>query len=130
MKHNEDEFEDADESDDLDLFSTISPTSPLPAGSDTTKALARSGIMDAIVSMTKSEPRDMRVRSAHTKVGDIRKVIEYVQTGEELEGLGGLLKGWRILGKRVTDKTASSLVGEFLGNGLGDSTVCWAGRAG
>lgn len=112
VKHNEDEFDDVEESDDLDLFSTISPTSPLPTGTDQTKALARQSIMDSIVSMTKSEPRDMRARSAHTRVGDIRKVFEYAQNGEELEGLGGLLKGWRILGKRITDKTASSLVGE------------------
>ena len=111
-KYNEDEFEEEDP--DLDLFATVSPTTPLAAGADQTKALVRQSIVDNVVSMTKADPRDMKFRSAHTRVGDIRKVFEYAQNGEDLEGLAGLLKGWRILGKRVTDKSAASLVGEWL----------------
>lgn len=46
------------------------------------------------------------------RVGMLRKVVQLSDTPEELEELRGVLRGWRVLGGKVTGQTAKEIVGE------------------
>lgn len=47
------------------------------------------------------------------RVGELRKVAQLSDTPADLEGLGAVLKSWRVAGKKVTEQTAKEIVGEW-----------------
>lgn len=114
----EDPFAEAEEDDDLDLFAgTTSTTEPITASSSTNaQAIARRTERAAIIERIKhlsTRPRIELVEPLkHMRIGDLRKVISYAESREDLEVVEKVLKAWRYFGKRVTQKTMDAFVGE------------------
>ena len=48
-----------------------------------------------------------------TRVGILRKVAQLCEKPEELDELRGALRGWRVMGMRITAKTADEIIGTF-----------------
>ncbi|RSH79773.1 uncharacterized protein EHS24_009431 [Apiotrichum porosum] len=54
------------------------------------------------------------------RVGELRKVAQLSDTPADLEGLGAVLKSWRVAGKKVTEQTAKEIVGRCINLGRPD----------
>lgn len=51
---------------------------------------------------------------SQTRIGVLRKIVSLSQSAEEVEGLEGVLRGWRVLGGRITEQTGNEIVGELI----------------
>lgn len=108
-----------DEEDELDLFAgTTSTTEPIPASSSTdagviARRVERAAIIERIKHLSTRTRAELEEPLRHMRIGDLRKVISYAESREELEIVEKVLKAWRYFGKRVTQKTMDAFVGGF-----------------
>ena len=102
---------DAEDTED-DLF----PASDTPSTSaNTSDRSARRHELIQIISAASILPSLERRRAmSNTRVGTLRKIVQFSDTPEELEEIRGALRGWRVMGMRVTAKTAEEIVGGLL----------------
>lgn len=62
----------------------------------------------------RSLPSDERARAfANVRVGVLRRIVQ-LYPSEDIEGLRSVLRNWRMLGGRVTRKTAEEIVGRLV----------------
>lgn len=115
----DDPFAEEDE-EDLDLFSgTTSAFEPIPASSSTdagaiARRVERAAIIERIKHLSTRPRAELVDPLKHMRIGDLRKVISYAESREDLESVEKVLKAWRYFGKRVTQKTMDAFVGESL----------------
>lgn len=124
-------YEEEPETDEpeQDLFATSEESHPEPSKAeiiakaetfkkvktqrpDLTKTRAR--LIESIHTAAALPPKDrMHQQLGAVRVGTLRRVVAASISVEQLEELRGVLKGWRVMGMRVTEKTAEEIVGEF-----------------
>ncbi|GFZ47927.1 hypothetical protein JCM24511_05674 [Saitozyma sp. JCM 24511] len=107
-----DEYDEPESSDDLfDLSSTPAPTSD--------RADLRAAVLSRITEIASLPPLERKRAIAEVRVGELRRVVS-LTTPEELDGLREVFRTWRVLGMRVTNKTADETVGRCCNLGRPD----------
>lgn len=104
-----DEFQDeAEEEYEQDLFDQPDATPTIRDPSAQLQPLL------AQLEAVRSLPSDERAGAfADVRVGVLRRIVQ-LYPSEEVEGLRGVLRSWRMLGGRVTRKTAEEIVGRLV----------------
>lgn len=98
---------------DEDLFAS---TESSPASSSPTDRSAQRTELVRTISTISSLPNSEKKRAVSTtRVGILRQVAQLCDNPKELDELKGALRGWRVMGMRITAKTAEEIVGAFLG---------------
>ena len=99
-----------DDEHEADLFST---TEFQPPVSDQSNRSERRLELIRTISRASSLPNAEKKRTVSiTRIGTLRKVVQLCDTAEELNDLRGALRGWRVMGIKVTGKTAEEIIGE------------------
>jgi hypothetical protein len=104
-----DEFQDEPEEEyEQDLFDQPDATPTIRDPSAQLQPLL------AQLEAVRSLPSDERAGAfADVRVGVLRRIVQ-LYPSEEVEGLRGVLRSWRMLGGRVTRKTAEEIVGRLV----------------
>ena len=96
--------------DDLFPASDISSTS----ANSSDRSARRLELIRIISAASILPTREKKRVMSSTRVGTLRKIVQFCDTPEELEDIRGALRGWRVMGMRVTAKTAEEIVGRCL----------------
>lgn len=72
----------------------------------------RENIKSSILAAVAVKGKERRVAGASLPIGSLRKVAQLSESAEDVEELRGVLRTWRVLGKKVTTQTAVEIIGE------------------
>lgn len=96
--------------DDDDLFAD---TGSSPTSADTSDHSARrQEVLQKISTISSLPNREKKREASSFRVGSLRKMVQLCDKPEELDELRRALRGWRVMGMRVTPKTAEEIAGE------------------
>ena len=118
-----DHEQDEDIDDDIDLFDSSSSTPATPSSSTAETpstppvpqidySAERSGLIDQIRVAVDLPVKQRRRTVRQMPADNLRKVIAYAQTVEDVEEMKSVLRGWRYLGKEVSEQNTEQIVGE------------------
>ena len=100
-----------DDGDSEDLFAATDSV-PTIAKTDS-RGERRLAIIQKLSTISALPPLERRKVVANTRVGLLRQAVSLCETVEDLDGLKGVLRAWRMMGMRVTAKTMQEIVGEW-----------------
>ncbi|KAI9636230.1 uncharacterized protein MKK02DRAFT_44934 [Dioszegia hungarica] len=80
----------------------------------------RENIKSSILAAVAVKGKERRVAGASLPIGSLRKVAQLSESAEDVEELRGVLRTWRVLGKKVTTQTAVEIIGRCCNLGRPD----------
>ena len=95
-----------------DLFIDTDPTFA-SSSTLTDKAIRREQYIQMIASTSSLPCLERKRVASQTRVGIIRKIAQLSETAEDLGQLYGALRGWRLMGMRVTAKATQEIIGDY-----------------